>query len=144
MIKAPDVTLLYVIFAFLIAYAILKKYLFVPLGGILEARETEEETAARVHAESLQRLSEAVAHTERELARARREALKEREALRAEGRAHLEKKLAEATAAARALIERAGREIAEEAARAAAELPGKIERLALALVEKVLGRKLAA
>jgi F0F1-type ATP synthase membrane subunit b/b' len=62
MIKAPDVTLLYVIVAFLIAYAILKKSLFLPLGGILEARETEEATAARVHTERLQRLSEAVAH----------------------------------------------------------------------------------
>jgi F-type H+-transporting ATPase subunit b len=144
MIKAPDVTLLYVILAFLVAYAILKKYLFLPLGGILEARETEEETAARVHAESLQRLSEAVSHTEQELARARREALKEREALRAEGRAHLEKKLGEASAAANALVERAGREIAAEAASASAELPGKVERLASALVEKVLGRKLAA
>jgi F-type H+-transporting ATPase subunit b len=144
MIKAPDVTLLYVIFAFLIAYAILKKYLFVPLGGILEARETEEETAARVHAESLQRLSEAVAHAEQELARARREALKEREALRAEGRSHLDKKLAEAFAAASAGIERAGLEISAEAGRASAELPGQIERLARALVEKVLGRKLAA
>jgi F-type H+-transporting ATPase subunit b len=144
MIKAPDVTLLYVIFAFLIAYAILKKYLFVPLGGILEARETEEETAARVHAESLQRLSEAVAHAEQELARARREALKEREALRAEGRSHLEKKLAEAFAAASAGIERAGLEISAQAGRASAELPGQIERLARALVEKVLGRKLAA
>jgi F-type H+-transporting ATPase subunit b len=144
MIKAPDVTLLYVILAFLIAYAILKKYLFVPLGGILEARETEEETAARVHAESLQRLSEAVAHAEQELARARREALKEREALRAEGRSHLEKKLAEAFAAASAGIERAGLEISAQAGRASAELPGQIERLARALVEKVLGRKLAA
>ena len=144
MIKAPDVTLLYVIFAFLIAYAILKKYLFLPLGGILEARETEEGTAARVHAESLQRLSEAVAHAEQELARARREALKEREALRAEGRAHLEKKLGEASLAARALIESAGSEISAEAGRASAELPGRIERLARALVEKVLGRKLAA
>ena len=144
MIKAPDVTLLYVIVAFLIAYAILKKYLFLPLGGILEARETEEATAERVHAERLQRLAEAVAHTEQELARARREALKEREALRAEGRAHLEKKLGEAYTIASAAIERAGREIAEEAGRAAAELPGRIERLARALVEKVLGRKLAA
>jgi F-type H+-transporting ATPase subunit b len=144
MIKVPDVTLLYVIVAFLIAYAILKKSLFLPLGGILEARETEEATAARVHAESLQRLSEAVAHAEQELARARREALKEREALRAEGRAHLEKKLGEASLAARALIEGAGGEISAEAGRASAELPGRIERLARALVEKVLGRKLAA
>ena len=144
MIKAPDVTLLYVIAAFLIAYAILKKFLFVPLGGILEARETEEGTAARVHAESLQRLSEAIAHAEQELARARRDALKEREALRSDGRAHLEKKLAEASLAARASIESAGGEISGQAGRASAELPGQIERLARALVEKVLGRKLAA
>jgi F0F1-type ATP synthase membrane subunit b/b' len=42
------------------------------------------------------------------------------------------------------LIESAGSEISTEAGRASAELPGRIERLARALVEKVLGRKLAA
>ena len=144
MIKAPDVTLLYVIFAFLFAYAILKRYLFLPLGGILEARETEEATAARVHAESLEGLSRAVAHIEQEMARARREALKERETMRAEGRAHLEKKLAEARAASGALLGLAANEIATETARSAAELPGRTETLARILVEKVLGRKLAA
>jgi F-type H+-transporting ATPase subunit b len=144
MIKAPDVTLLYVVFAFLIAYAILKRYLFLPLGGILEARETEEATAARVHAESLEGLSRAVAHIEQELARARREALKERETMRADGRAHLEKKLAEARTAAGALLELAASEIATETARSAAELPRRTETLARTLVEKVLGRKLAA
>ncbi len=144
MIKAPDVTLLYVIFSFLIAYAILKKFLFVPLAGILEARETEEATAARVHAESLEGLSRAVAHIEQELARARREALKERETMRAEGRAHLEKKLAEARGAAGTVLELAASEIATEAARSAAELPRRTEILARTLVEIVLGRKLAA
>ena len=144
MIKAPDVTLLYVVFAFLIAYAILKKFLFLPLAGILEARETEEERAERVHAESLEGLSGAVAHIEQELARARREALKERESLRTEGRAHFEKKLAEARAAAVAVLERAASEITMEAAHSAAELPRKVEFLARMLVEKVLGRKLAA
>ena len=144
MIKAPDVTLLYVVFSFLIAYAILKKFLFVPLGGILEARETEEATAERVHAESLEGLSRALAHIEQELARARREALKERETMRAEGRAHLEKKLAEARTAAGSLLELAASEIVTETARSAAELPGRTETLARTLAEKVLGRKLAA
>jgi F-type H+-transporting ATPase subunit b len=144
MIKAPDVTLLYVVLAFLVAYAILKRYLFLPLAGILEARETEESTAARVHAESLEGLARAVGHIEQELARARREALKERETMRGDGRAHLEKKLAEARTAAGALLELAASEIATEAAHSAAELPRRTESLARTLVEKVLGRRLAA
>jgi F-type H+-transporting ATPase subunit b len=144
MIKAPDVTLLYVIFAFLIAYAILKKFLFLPLSAILEARESEEKTAARVHAESLQGLSDAIAHIEQELARARREALKERETLRSEGRTHLEKKLAEARAAATATLERASAEIASQTRSSSEELPRQIQLLARALAEKVLGRRLAA
>ncbi len=144
MIKAPDVTLLYVIVAFLIAYAILKKFLFLPLSAILEAREAEEKTAAKVHAESLQGLANAIGHIEQELARARREALKEREAMRSEGRAHLEKKLGEAHTAATATLERASAEIAEQAKSSSDELPGRIQLLARTLVEKVLGRRLAA
>ncbi len=144
MIKAPDVTLLYVVFAFLVAYAILKKFLFAPLSAILEARETEERTAARVHAESLEGLARAVAHAEEQLAHARREALKERETLRAQGRGHLEKKLAEARAAATTVLERAGREIASETERSSAELPQRVRQLARSLAEKVLGRELAA
>jgi F-type H+-transporting ATPase subunit b len=144
MIKAPDVTLLYVIFAFLIVYAILKRFLFLPLSAILEARESEEKTAARVHAESLQGLSNAITHIEQELARARREALKEREALRSEGRAHLEKKLAQARAAATATLEKASAEIAAQAHQSSQDLPRQIQVLARVLAEKVLGRKLAA
>jgi F-type H+-transporting ATPase subunit b len=144
MIKAPDVTLLYVIFAFLIVYAILKRFLFLPLSAILEARESEEKTAARVHAESLEGLSNAITHIEQELARARREALKERESLRSEGRAHLEKKLAGARAAATATLERASAEIAAQARQSSEELPRQIQLLARILAEKVLGRKLAA
>jgi F-type H+-transporting ATPase subunit b len=144
MIKAPDVTVLYVVFAFLIAYAILRRYLFLPLAAILEEREMEERTSARVHAESLEGLSNAIAYAEQELARARREALKEREALRSQGRSHLETKLAEAHAAASALIEQASREIAAEAKRSSTELPQRVRQLAGALAEKVLGRKLAA
>ncbi len=59
MIKAPDVTLLYVVVSFLIAYAILKRFLFGPLGAILDEREQEQKAAARVHAESLAGLERA-------------------------------------------------------------------------------------
>ncbi len=144
MIKAPDVTLLYVIFAFVIAYAILKKWLFQPLSAILERREALENSAAKLHAESVQEMEKALAEAEARLSLARREALKERETLRGEGRSHLEEKLAQARAAAASSIEGANREIESEARRSAVELPERARALARSLAEKILGRKLAA
>jgi F0F1-type ATP synthase membrane subunit b/b' len=144
MIKAPDVTLLYVIFAFTIAYAILRKFLFLPLGAILEERATEEASAAKVHAESLERLAAEVARAEAELSRARVESLKEREALRAEGRAVLEKKLAAAHASATEILDQASREIDAQAERSGSELPRRVRQLARELASKILGRELAA
>ena len=144
MIKAPDVTLVYVIVAFLISYAILKKFLFTPLAAILDERAREEKAAEKVYAESLEGLSQAIARAEEEMARARREALKQRETLRAEGRAHLEKKLQAARASAQETLEKAGLEIEAEAARCSAELPRGARALARDLAEKILGRKLAA
>ena len=97
MIKAPDVTLLYVMFAFIASYAILKRFLFVPLGAILAEREREEREASRIHQESLKELERTIAEAERRLAEARREALREREALqdrvrRDEREHHVEKR----------------------------------------------------
>lgn len=144
MIKAPDVTFLYVVFAFLIAYAILRKYLFSPLAGILERRELEEKSAAKIHAESLEELARTVAGAEQALSAARREALKQREALRAEGRTHLEKRLEAARAAAGGAVERGSQEIESLAARLTAELPRQAAELARGLAEKILGRKIIA
>lgn len=144
MIKAPDVTLLYVIFAFLVSYAILKRFLFNPLSAILEARESEEKAAAKLHAESLEAMEKAVAEAEARLSLARREALKDRESLRGEGRERLEEALARARTAATSSIEGASAEIGEEARRRASELPEQARALARTLAEKVLGRKLAA
>ncbi len=139
-----NVTLLYVWVAFPIAYAILKRYLFTPLAAILDQRERDEATAARVHAESLEELEKTIAAAERELSRARMEALKQREKLRGEGRAQWERKLAEAQTAARAAIDRGSGEIDEQAKRAAQELPSRARTLAGELASKILGRKLAA
>ena len=73
MIELPNVTSLYVLLAFGVSYVILKKYLFVPLSGILEAREREEAEAQKAYAESLATLERAVAAGEEKLAAARRE-----------------------------------------------------------------------
>lgn len=144
MIQAPDVTLLYVMFAFVVSYAVLRRFLFGPLGAILEMREQEESEANRVHAESVRELERAVAEGEARLALARREALKLRETLRAEGLARFEKELSKARAAASASVDAASQAIDRDAARAAAELPARSRSLARELAEKILGRKLAA
>ena len=144
MIKAPDVTLLYVMFAFIASYAILKRFLFVPLGAILAEREREEREASRIHQESLKELERTIAEAERRLAEARREALREREALRAEGLAKFEGQLAQARQAAAASIAAASAQIDSEVQKAAVELPTRARALAVLLAEKILGRKLAA
>jgi F-type H+-transporting ATPase subunit b len=144
MIGLPNVTSLYALLAFGISYAILKKYLFVPLSGILEARANEERQAQKAHAESLQTLEKAVAAGEEQLSQARREALTAREAARGQGMALLEQKLAEARAAATAAVAAGSSQIEAQAAASARELPDRSRSLARELAEKILGRKLAA
>jgi F-type H+-transporting ATPase subunit b len=144
MIGLPNVTSLYVILAFGISYWILKRYLFVPLSAILEARENEERAAEEAYAESVKRLERAVAAGEDRLGSARRESLRTREDLRAQGIAALEKRLAEARAEATEAIGRGSREIEAQAAETVRSLPERAAGLARELAEKVLGRKLAA
>ena len=144
MIELPNVTTLYVFLAFGICYWILKKYLFVPLSAILDARERAEKEAEMAYAESLARLEKAVAAGEEMLSAARREALKARENLRSESLAQLASKLAEANGAANASVERGSREIEAQVAGFAGQLPERARALARELAEKILGRKLAA
>ncbi|MEP6993364.1 MAG: hypothetical protein ABI968_02495 [Acidobacteriota bacterium] len=144
MIELPNVTSLYVILAFGISYWILKRFLFLPLSGILDEREAAEREAQKSHAESLQKLGKAVAAGQEALAAARREALKTREALRAQGLAVLEQQLNQARIEATESIARGSAEIETQASRSASELPARARGLARELAEKVLGRKLAA
>jgi F0F1-type ATP synthase membrane subunit b/b' len=144
MIKPPDVTTLYVLVCFAITYVILKKFLFVPLGAILDERERDEQEAAALHAESLARMQKAMTEAEQTLALARREALKSREELRGQGRARLEALLAEASAAAAAAVAEAARQIETRSKELSRELPEKSRDLAVGLAEKILGRKVAA
>ena len=144
MIEPPNVAALYVFLAFGICYWILRKYLFVPLSGILDAREAAERDAERGYTQSLAELERAVAAGEEKLSEARREALKTREGLRAEGAALLDAKLAEAHDAARQAVDRGAREIEAQSSASARELPEKARAIARELAEKILGRKLAA
>ncbi|HYK40791.1 MAG TPA: hypothetical protein VE007_00270 [Thermoanaerobaculia bacterium] len=144
MIKAPDITFVYVVVAFIASLFILKRYLFVPLSAILEEREREAASAEKVHSESLLEMQRTIARAEAELARARGEALAIREKLRGEGHLQWERKLAEAQASSNAALDRASDEIGAAAKKSAAELPSRARDLARGLAEKILGRKIAA
>lgn len=144
MIELPNVSSLYVILAFGICYWILRKYLFVPLALILDAREKGEKDAEKAYAASLADLQKAVEAGEERLAEARREALRTRETLRAEGASLLEKKVDEAQAAAHSSVESGVQRIEGEAAASAKDLPERARGLARELAERILGRKLAA
>ncbi len=89
-------------------------------------------------------MARAVAEAEAALAAARREGLRLREELRAQGRAHLERELSRAREETTESIQTATGQIGEEAQRAAAELPRRVLELARGLAERVLGRRLAA
>lgn len=144
MIKLPDVTVLYVIFCFGIAYAILKRFLFAPLGAILDARDREEREADALQNEAHARLQKALTEAEQTLSEARREALKVRENLRAEGQSRLDARLSEAGAAAAAAVASASERLKAEADALQAQLREQSQGFARTLAEKVLGRKLAA
>ena len=144
MIELPNVTALYVLLAFGICYWVLKKTLFVPLSAILDARESEERAAQLAYEESVRALERAVAAGEEKLAAARREALRTREGLRAEGLTLLEQKLSEARKIAGEEVARATAEVERQSAQSARQLPERARSLARELAEKILGRKLAA
>lgn len=144
MIELPNVTSLYVLLAFGVSYFILKKFLFLPLSGILETREREEREALAAYTASMETLERAVAAGEEKLSAARREALKTRESLRGEGAALLDAKLEKARVEASKEIARGVAEIEAQAADSSRQLPERAKGLARELAEKILGRKLAA
>lgn len=144
MIGPPDVTSLYVLVAFAASVWILQRYLFRPLLTILEARERDEREAEAAYAASVESLRKAVAAGEEKLSAARREALRAREELRAQGLTVLEQRLEDANSRAAAEIQRGVGEIRSQASDVARTLPDRARELARGLAEKILGRKLAA
>ena len=144
MIGPPNVTSLYVLFAFVASCWIFNRFLFQPLSTILDGRERNEREAEAAYTASLASLEKAVAAGEEKLSAARREALRAREERRAEGLAALEKRLEEANGRAAEAIAAGAGDIRKQAADVAGTLPERARSLARELAEKILGRKLAA
>jgi len=144
MLQAPDFSLFLILLIFFATLAVLNRFLFAPITAILKERERESSEAERRFAEATQRYEETARRIEEQLSAARREALKRRETIRAEGLGLREEKVgtvrketAEKIASAAAAIER-------DAAEASRQMPERVAGLARELAKKVLGREVAA
>ena len=144
MLQVPNVSMVLILAIFFATLWVLNRFLFRPVSAILDERQTEAETAARLLADAEEKFRIAAAKIETELSLARREALKIREENRAAGRHLREQEVEAAKRETAERLEKAAAELEADARRARQELPSRVSTIVSALVEKVLGRKAAA
>lgn len=136
----PDITVLWVIFFLLATVLLLNTLVFKPILRVIEARlkavadaralaQTASDRASAALAEYDQQLNAARAIVYREMDEKRRVALEARAALVGETRTVVQQELAEAT-----------RRVQQQAAEARASLDREADKLAGAIVTRVLGR----
>jgi F-type H+-transporting ATPase subunit b len=129
---------------FFSAMWLLQKFLFRPIVAILEERESEARLASESFAKAQAEFAAAAERVENELSLARREALKLREDLRAEGQQLRSAKTEAAKKESLETLAAASSEMDELARKASGELPSRVKALAQSLAEKVLGRVVEA
>ena len=141
--QLPDLSLLLVMAVFWSAYFILRRSLFRPLASILKEREDTARTAAEALAGALQKEKEALAEIDRRLTQARRDALAEREAARAELGRRRQDLLQASREEARRKVGAAQAKLDEEVAAARRELGALARGMALEVAARALGRRVA-
>lgn len=144
MLQVPNFSMILILAVFFSAMWLLQTFLFRPIVGILKERETEARDASESFAKARAEFDAAAEKVENELSLARREALKLREELRAEGQKLRSEKTESAKKESLATLSAASSEMDELARKASAELPARVIALARTLAEKVLGRSVAA
>ncbi len=141
--QLPDLSLLVVMALFWATFAVLKAWVFKPLGGILEAREKASASATDALASALEKEKETLAEIDRRLTDARREAVAARQAARAEANAKRQALLEAAREKARASAAAAQEKLEREVTAARAELARGARATAEELATRALGRRLA-
>ncbi|MFQ5743382.1 MAG: ATP synthase F0 subunit B [Acidobacteriota bacterium] len=137
-------TLLSVAVATLLLVAILNRWMFKPLNGIISERQRRTEAAQRCLQEAQQAQSARLAEMEAGLAEARRRAYEVREAAQRAGRERREALLGAAREEAQQLLEEARAEIAADLESARCDLETQAKHLSRSIVERLLGRALTA
>jgi F-type H+-transporting ATPase subunit b len=141
--QLPDLSLLLVMVLFWATYAVLRAWVFKPLGGILEAREDAAATATAALSSALEKEKETLADIDRRLTEARREALAARQAARAKANAERQALLEASREKARASLAAASAKLEGEVAAARGELAKGVRATAAEIASRALGRRVA-
>lgn len=134
---------LYIIGLVLVLSALLNRWLFQPVLGVLDARAARIDAASGDQDELLADVETKQRQQVERLAAARRGAVEAVEAARAEADAKRAERLAEARAKADERIAAAEALLAEDAAKAEVDLRADAEALSRSIASQVLGREVA-
>ena len=141
--QLPDLSLLLVMAVFWATYAVLRAFVFRPLGTILEEREQTLEAAAAALSASVEKERDALARIDTELTRARRAAMALRESRRLEAAQARHVFLEEAREKTRVDLVAATASLEVQIASAREELSRDTRALALDIATAALGRRVA-
>ena len=135
-------TALFVLLNTLAIYYVAKKFLFVPVKNMIDSRQKEIDTmynqagAAKAEAEALQsEYKEKLAVAQQTSERMVKEAV-------ARGQNRQDEIISQANAEARAILDKAAADIAQEKKKALNDAKNEISEMAMAIAEKVVGREL--
>ena len=141
--QLPDLSLLLVMVLFWTTYAVLRAFVFKPLGAILDEREKRTATATEAITKALENEKETLASIDRRLTQTRREALAARQASRNAANAQRQALLDEAREKARLAATAAQAKLDAEVAAARAELARNVRATAGEIASLALGRRIA-
>lgn len=135
-------TALFVLLNTLAIYFVAKKHLFVPVKNMIDSRQKEidamydEAGAAKAEAQALQNeYKEKLAAAQQTSDRMVKDAV-------ARGQSRQEEIISQANAEARAILDKAAADIAQEKKKALNDAKNEISEMAMAIAEKVVGREL--
>lgn len=140
--QLPDLSLLLIMVLFWATYAVLRAWVFKPLGAILVERERKTATASDALAQALENEKETLASIDRRLTQTRREALAARQASRDAANARRQALLDDAREKARLAAAAAQTKLDAEVAAARAELAKNVRMTAGEIASLALGRRL--
>jgi F-type H+-transporting ATPase subunit b len=141
--QLPDLSLLLIMVLFWATYAVLRAFVFKPLGAILDGREKETATATDALAKALENEKETLASIDRRLTETRREALAARQAARNDANATRQALLDEVREKARLAASAAQAKLDAEVVAARAELAKNVRTTAGEIASLALGRRIA-
>jgi F0F1-type ATP synthase membrane subunit b/b' len=143
-ISPPNLSLILIMACFWLVYLLVSTQFLKPVGALLDQREKQVRSARETVAQAKEKLSEAIAGCERELAQAAGEGQKVRASLRAEGEALRRARLEAARKQGQERLAALSGELATVTIEARAALRAKSVDLARSLAERLLERRIAS